>query len=559
MQPVTIQGKPGFPALIRKDLDIDPVFATATHCFRIFREMGTGSRLYLMSAMPKTVQVKGDYFVVYDHLQLNWVGNASFENFFETILALPTFSAALSKAYRSWVQGYSGKGSPPRYETWLRNQYDAWVESGYSVLAYEPVPLTHDCMVHALSYIDDSLIVPGLFPAWENFMSQFEDPADSETFAAFIYAALDETNYGRQVMYIYDNGKTGKSDVCSAITSLLPQVAMGVSAKVIDDRFFNGAVYGKRLLILGDCKNPNILKTERIHSITGNDHCFVERKYQTAFSANLYARVIVMSNYPPLIETYREHETSRILVLKMDHSKCRTKEHYNGKGEFIGNNNFRGELQSQLYHFLHYAKECYEKLCPAHRELTAYTSKSKVVSNTEDIFESVFNEYFTVTGDKKDIIWVSDMYDHLEACMPNFFKREHTYLIHDWKQFLESRGAPYRAVGKPRRRGYIGIRKKDPSVDAPFDPGIETPADASVAVVDLATAPDEAPTGPIIVDDAVLTTGSFASLDIHITPAHLEVPPPPDVVHEETPDPEPESPPKDSDEGIDINDFLGAL
>jgi phage/plasmid-associated DNA primase len=98
--------------------------------------------------------------------------------------------------------------------------------------------------------------------------------------------------------------------------------------------FFYGRCYGKRFMLGNEIENPFLIREPRIKSILGRDTVEINDKYQKTLSAELNARLMVLSNIYPTINYSSAAERSRLLVVKM----------VKGYENTVGDSNFRPKL-----------------------------------------------------------------------------------------------------------------------------------------------------------------------------------------------------------------------
>ena len=222
-------------------------------------------------------------------------------------------------------------------------------------------------------YFDESILIDGDISAWEEFLCRIgENKDDQRLFMAWTWSVFEPQNKGRQVLVLKGNGSDGKSCIANAITSFIGRNAAGTISR---DTFKNGfgysRVFGKTLLVYGDCKNKNVTRSEAIHSITGGDTVSVEMKGMQPFSARVYAKVIIATNVGIEISDVA-NETSRLIYLEI---KPNSKELI-----LSGDNTWEERLVGEIPHFLFKCREAYKGLCPKHGniQLTAYQMNRQI-------------------------------------------------------------------------------------------------------------------------------------------------------------------------------------
>lgn len=188
-------------------------------------------------------------------------------------------------------------------------------------------------------------------PTWDQFCARLDYP---EIFLAWVWSVFEPSNDGRQLLWIRGTGNDGKSRVLSALMQIygIPYTASLVNGDV-ESNFFYSKIYGKRLTIYDDCKNPRLISAEKIHSILGKGVVSVEHKFGQPFTAEIFSKILVGSNYYPEIDFFRNNEKSRLLCLTV-------KQYGNGSD---ADARFTEKLIEEQYGFLYKCKKAYDKHC----------------------------------------------------------------------------------------------------------------------------------------------------------------------------------------------------
>jgi hypothetical protein len=456
-----------FPLLVRPQLQLN--LANIFMQLRIYRGIGEEPRMFFLTdpGVPYQDSDTNTNYRRFKHLQLWKCKRCSFKNFFNLVLSNGTIARDVERAYNSDQAMHDNKSKRrfPSQKKWLEKMWEIYEASGYGVIeGEEPVSVTLSTDEYAYAYIDQSILNDGPCPAWDAFMSQMEPEGISEQFKAFIWSALDPVNMGRQICYIYDDcasGKTGKSTIARVLSrGVLEQVVGSFNEKVLRNEFGYAMVYGKRFLLCGDNKNPRILQNEELHNITGGDLVSIVYKGEMAFFAQIYARVMIMSNDPPQIDTYRQHETSRIILIRMNSKKCTETSHYQN-GVFVGDNSYEERLAKELPHFLYKCRDAYKTYCPTRREIVVPNSYIlDASSDDEDLFEQFVNDFLEYGSDY--YIESSRVHDMLFNQIPSSNKNNGK-IMGNFRVYLENHGVykTQRNVDGRRPRVYVGIRKKN--------------------------------------------------------------------------------------------------
>jgi hypothetical protein len=144
---------------------------------------------------------------------------------------------------------------------------------------------------------------------------------------------------------------------------------------------------GKKLVVIGDNKNPNILMSQAVKELSGDDRVMVNQKYEAVYSTYLECRLVILGNIPPGITSER-HNQSRTLWIIMSALTVPVdptwSDHYD----------------DEMPGFLAYAEHCYHERCPDHYEVKVNDAvKQAVAARVEEIeapFHHMFNTHFAV-------------------------------------------------------------------------------------------------------------------------------------------------------------------
>ena len=246
---------------------------------------------------------------------------------------------------------------------------------------------------------------------------------------AWIYGVYDDNNKGRQILYLYDpHGHSGKSTFLNAVFEPLFRndlvYAITKTDNSIGGRFDAYSYYDKRLLLWGDCKNANFIKTSTLHSLTGSDPMPIEPKGLRGFTYRPNIKIIIGSNLAPNIDTSALHEISRVIILKWKmNAKAKaeiTTKDENGKAKTYSNGveivhgdaKLEERLRQSLPEFLYECKIAYDKLCKG----GATVDVSSIAQNTMDIatddesfYDEFFDSCFVKTDNASDFVSIDEI------------------------------------------------------------------------------------------------------------------------------------------------------
>lgn len=196
--------------------------------------------------------------------------------------------------------------------------------------------------------------------AWDSFLSQF-NVEDRELFKAWIYSIFVEEDINRQILWIEGEGATGKSTVTSTISEILYKYNPCLFKAIPNDFKDLFALTGfdlARLALVANCTDKYLIKNKEIQNITGNDHISIREIQQGPKTKRVFIKIMVTSNYSPVIDKKLIHETSRMLHIKMlPHLVTATKKKWKSSKK-----SYETRLNQQFWAFIAKSKDAYLEL-----------------------------------------------------------------------------------------------------------------------------------------------------------------------------------------------------
>jgi Family of unknown function (DUF5906) len=304
------------------------------------------------------------------------------EKFVNLIVASPAAYSAVKDELENGA--HSGSYGRLSLKSFCEALYDNFLMDPEKVLKSEPELISWSPEIPAYRVLDPAILKPGPTPNWDSFLARMDYP---ETFKAYVWSAFEPKNTGRQALWIRGEGSDGKSSAINAIAAFLGRdYVLSIGKGSYDKDFFFGAAFGKRLAVYMDCKNTYILKAERIKSLLGRDTVNINQKHEREFSAQVYSKLIVASNFHPRINYNDNSERTRLLLCEVA----------TFKDEF-GDPDFEYNLESELPAFLLQCKDAYAAQCPNNVNLKLPKSmihkiKAACSSKESEIMEQFIEE-----------------------------------------------------------------------------------------------------------------------------------------------------------------------
>lgn len=154
---------------------------------------------------------------------------------------------------------------------------------------------------------------------WIDWLDKIATKEHAKIFMQWIGGIFDHKNKNRNMLFLVGGGATAKSvamnSIYEAITKIMPSGTASINTESNSERWLNSVALGKRFLLVSDSSDLHILNNQVIKTITGNDITKIEFKGKSEFSARLYSRVAVVSNFTPYVSYKNVHESSRFLLI----------------------------------------------------------------------------------------------------------------------------------------------------------------------------------------------------------------------------------------------------
>lgn len=316
--------------------------------------------------------------------------------------------------------------------------------------------------------------------AWGRFLKKMT-PEEGDVFKAFIWSIFDARNHGRQILYLYDNGYSGKSAVMKAIQEALGKRLCGALQKdSLSDKHGFAKVWDKRLVTIGDNKNKHLHQSEKMKMLTGSDMADVDRKNRDAFSWMMNAKVMVASNDPLEVNLRERNERTRVLPIKINFTIAQMIEEniiamdddgnpkFDKYGEpiFVGDGtDWPSRLRDQFWAFMASCRPAYEQLCPRHTDIImpdiCLDNLETFSSDLMDDYQSIFDRICVV--DNLAFTRSSELKCAFRRAVSEVFDKDPSLKYEGFKEFLHTNYKLNLSRSREvenRARGYMGIRLK---------------------------------------------------------------------------------------------------
>lgn len=280
-------------------------------------------------------------------------------------------------------------------------------------------------------------------PLFYEFLSRC---SNKEALCAFIGSIFEPKSDLSQYLWIYGDGRDGKSKLLNFVAAALGK-SYASENEDLASKFGPTFVRNKRVIGFADFENPEWpSKTPLVKRITGEDLIRMEIKGGDVFSETVPAKLIFTSNRELQVETSKA-DTRRVIYVCV--------KSFEGEKDPLYLQKLLAEAQGVIDH----CRLIYHRLCPRYEEIPVDEEAQQSVyeeytAEIENIIESYFQlgaEYTTKPSD------IMGRYKSVKTTVPlaKFYK----YLLSSEKVTKESKWCPKLKQSRVR---YIGIRPRVP-------------------------------------------------------------------------------------------------
>lgn len=389
------------------------------------------------------------------------LGDSQWEILHDSIKSQPSLFERHKNEYDNFKKANPKSGWKTFYDEIFFNCQDHHIRVG------TPRICTTDKNKWNLNYIDLSLCVDGEIPAFQEFLDRCDHPEYLMCFVGSLYFP-DNRNWSAALWLKGLAGRDGKSVIAKTIAQifygtnseeeiqkigLISQESFSEGAK----RFFGASMEGKPLLVYPDNQhNLNIIQSGFFHGALGGDPALIEGKGMQARTVDGYKKVLVCSNFSPLINTEAGNEVRRVLLVnvKPNTTNDRTLD-------------WADRLWGERYHFIYKCIETYKKLInPKNGEFITEINQEAYDSmrTYEQELIEVFMKGFVFGSDKyvptsEFNISLNNFCNNHKADFSQIRKRIHSNLEKAGVSISKSRW-----IGKVKTRIHEGIGRILPTI-----------------------------------------------------------------------------------------------
>ena len=271
-----------------------------------------------------------------------------------------------------------------------------------------PLPYSNNKNDYSFAKLDlDTITVEGDCPTWDKaLVERFENDEEGDVFKAAVWQVYNADNRSRQLIYMYDpHGRSGKSAMMRAAFYYLRGCMQSLQKDSLKGNFAAAKIWNKQLVTIGDTKDPQLLRSQIVHTMTGGDFMDVEYKGKNSFSAPFRGHIWANGNIKLCIDTDAEHEVSRLVLFDVRKPKSAKLYQYDKDGNVLttedgtpllgaGDPSWEQKLIEELPYFLKKCKAAYSIYCPTNSDIVLPAfMQERIRNDCADTAKIVFDDF----------------------------------------------------------------------------------------------------------------------------------------------------------------------
>jgi hypothetical protein len=222
----------------------------------------------------------------------------------------------------------------------------------------------------------------GATPTFDEMLSR---ASNAQAIMAYIGSMFEAESEMQQYLYIYGEGRTGKSRLPKILMRIFRDSACASYAHHMN-QFWTSQFMNKRFAYFPDCDNPNFVTSGLWKSMIGGDPVRVEFKGQAIHSVQLFCKFLIVSNNKPNIES--DVASLRRVIFS---------EFKPFDNERIPDAIYDALLWSEVPKFIKRCLEVYREVAPRHGAIpTEGDVLAEVISHAEERWAAAVERYMDV-------------------------------------------------------------------------------------------------------------------------------------------------------------------
>lgn len=208
--------------------------------------------------------------------------------------------------------------------------------------------------------------------------------------AAFIGSIFYPEVQHQQYLYLWGEGSTGKSTLTRLLSSILGTACHFDTFDDMQNRFWTSAFVDRQLLVFPDTNAAAAMQSGLFKQLTGGDPLRIEVKNAGVYSKRFEGKVIITSNFAPVIKS-DVADQRRIIVVKVNPFRSRVDLQHE---KLLAD-------KSQIEFMINFCRWTYRRMCPNFEQIpvNAEQHEEQIINADEDLEQlMISNLYFSPIG-----------------------------------------------------------------------------------------------------------------------------------------------------------------
>ena len=314
-----------------------------------------------------------------------------------------------------------------------------------------PIVKTHSSQgycFHRLPFDPEPL---GDCPLFDEFVSRC---SNGDALKAFIGSLFVEGANRQQYLWLYGEGRNGKSSLSRLLQRLLGPSYHSEDTNAAGNQFWTYGLLGKRLVVFNDTNSMKFTSSALCKAITGGDPVRIERKNKDPYSAELRCKLMFISNNKPQVDGDAANSRRCIFV---------------GVGDFEGDEDpgYEDKLWAEAPAILAVCVAAYHRVCSNHEPIPIDASvQEDLIAAAEEDFEELFEKRFQETAEEEHMLTRGALKEIIRKYDPIRYGSNKGAETLRFTKYLERRGFTVRNIGVrgARRRVWYGLAARRPDL-----------------------------------------------------------------------------------------------
>ncbi|WP_195513956.1 DNA primase family protein [Turicibacter sanguinis] len=239
-----------------------------------------------------------------------------------------------------------------------------------SIISLSQLPIEYDCNAECPYFLE---YLNTVFEGDQNRIALIQE--------IFGYCLTADTHLQKFFIF-YGNGSNGKSVLANIMSKVIGRDnCSNATLEQLSKQFGGQVIQNKRINISGESDSSrNILNTQQLKLITGEDMVQIERKFENPIMIKPYVKLIVLSNHYPKTEDTSDGFLRRCLFIPFNMRFVEPGTELNDQ-EAYKDKSLQSKLDSELNGIFMWALEGYKRLKNQNYTLTECEACEKVLKD----------------------------------------------------------------------------------------------------------------------------------------------------------------------------------